>query len=266
MNKRQILCALLAIVLLVCAVKLGRYAWESYQITRRNQEIQQIAQPTAAPEATAAPVEIPIDFAALQQQNPDIYAWIEAPFCEEGMPILRHPTEDDYYLNHTVDHKSGLPGSLYTQQCNAADFSDFNTVIYGHNMKNGTMFGHLKWYRDPEYLAEHRDIVVYTPTEKRVYRVFAAVVYSDAHILGKYNLFAEDTDKIQFLESLSQTGDPASQVLDDIPVDENNQLLTLSTCVGGRPRNRFLVVAAYCGDGIEEAAEATPAPTATAAP
>lgn len=262
MKKRQILQGVLGLLLLVCVGYLGMYAWKNYQTAQLNQQVQELAHPTMEPVPTEKPVEIPIDFAALQEKNPDIYAWIELPCCEEGMPILHHPTEDDYYLNHTVDKKSGLPGSLYTQQWNTLDFSDFNTIIYGHNMKNGSMFGHLKWYRDPEYLADNRDIVIYTPTDKRVYRIFAAVVYSDAHIPSKYNGFTETKDRIEFLESLSKTGDAVSQVLDDVQVDENSQLLTLSTCVGGRPNNRYLVVAAYCGE--EPLSTPTPQPTPSA--
>ena len=142
----------------------------------------------------------------------------------------------------------GLPGSIYTESGNARDFSDFNTVLYGHNMKNGTMFGSLKQYRDPDFLAQHRTILIYTPTEKRVYRVFAAVVYSDEHILTSFDLTAAE-ERRRFLASLSETGSSASQVLDDVDVTEYSRLLTLSTCIGSQPNNRYLVVAVYTGAG-----------------
>ena len=72
----------------------------------------------------------PIDFAKLQEQNPDVYAWIDIPGTNVNYPILQHPTDDVYYLDHTIDGTAGLPGSIYTESCNYKDFSDFNTVIY----------------------------------------------------------------------------------------------------------------------------------------
>ena len=205
------------------------------------------AQP-AKPAPSAAPVEVPIDFALLQDTDANIYAWLEIPGTAVAYPVAQHPTDDVYYLNHTIESVEGLPGSIYTESGNARDFSDFNTVLYGHNMKNGTMFGSLKQYRDPDFLAQHRTILIYTPTEKRVYRVFAAVVYSDEHILTSFDLTAAE-ERRRFLASLSETGSSASQVLDDVDVTEDSRLLTLSTCIGSQPNNRYLVVAVYTGAG-----------------
>ena len=84
--------------------------------------------------------EIPIDFASLKETNPDIYAWIEIPDTNVNYPIVQSADDDSYYLNHTIDGQEGYPGSIYTEKVNAKDFSDFNTVIYGHDMKDGSMF------------------------------------------------------------------------------------------------------------------------------
>lgn len=192
-------------------------------------------------------VEIPIDFEALWAINPDVYAWIEIPGTEIAYPILQHPSDDAYYLDHTIEGVEGYPGSLYTELCDAKDFSDFNTVIYGHNMKDRSMFGSLKDYRDVDFLAEHREIIIYTPTEKRVYQIFAAVVYDDRYIPGTYN-----DDKVEdrqaFLDSLSETRDLNSQVLDDVEVTTDSQIISLCTCIGGQPNNRYMIEAVYVGE------------------
>lgn len=192
-------------------------------------------------------VEIPIDFEALWAINPDVYAWIEIPGTEIAYPILQHPSDDAYYLDHTIEGVEGYPGSLYTELCDAKDFSDFNTVIYGHNMKDRSMFGSLKDYRDADFLAEHREIIIYTPTEKRVYQIFAAVVYDDRYIPGTYN-----DDKVEdrqaFLDSLSETRDLNSQVLDDVEVTTDSQIISLCTCIGGQPNNRYMIEAVYVGE------------------
>lgn len=84
-----------------------------------------------------------VDFAALWEQNEDVYAWITVPGTLVDYPVLQHPSDDEYYLHHTIDHVEGLPGSIYSETVNAKDFTDMNTILYGHNMKNDTMFGSL---------------------------------------------------------------------------------------------------------------------------
>ena len=74
------------------------------------------------------------DFGQLHEQNQDIYAWIVVPGTQVDYPLLQSET-DNYYLDYNLDHSKGYPGCIYTNQCNRKDFSDYNTVLYGHNMK-----------------------------------------------------------------------------------------------------------------------------------
>ena len=86
------------------------------------------------------PLLAPIGFYEAQEINSDAYAWIEIKDTNIHYPILQHESDDAYYLNHRIDGVAGYPGSIYTERVNAKDFSDYNTVVYGHNMKNKTMF------------------------------------------------------------------------------------------------------------------------------
>lgn len=183
---------------------------------------------------------IPIDFAALKETNADIYAWIDIPDTNIHYPIVQSPTDDSYYLNHTIEGVEGYPGSIYTERLNAKDFSDFNTVIYGHDMKDGTMFKDLHKYEDAEFFSQHDEIVIYTETEKKVYKVFAAIVYDDRHILYHYDN-QDVEDRKAFLQSLYESRNMKNQIRSDVSVDENSHIITLSTCIGGQPENRFLV-------------------------
>lgn len=187
------------------------------------------------------PVEIPVDFAELKEQNEDIYAWIRIADTVVDYPVVQHPSDDSYYLEYTVDHKKGLPGSLYTESLNAKDFSDYNTVIYGHNMKNGTMFGDLSRYKDAEYMKAHNQIQVYTPEHIYTYQIFAAVTYSNCHLLKVYDFTAESS-RTRFLESLSEVRNLSSYIDDSVSVTAQDRILTLSTCTG-RNDERFLVEA-----------------------
>ena len=98
------------------------------------------AETETASEETAI---IPVKFGELQSVNPDVYAWITVPGTEIDYPILQHPSDNSYYLMHNIDGSYGYPGCIYTENLNSKDFTDNNTVIYGHNMKNGSMFAQL---------------------------------------------------------------------------------------------------------------------------
>ncbi len=243
--------------LLAAAAAVGYAAFYYTSLARKKDSYERLQQrvvsasaaaPAASPAETEAPAaDIPIDFAQLRRENPDAYAWIVIPDTQVNYPILQSATDNRYYLDHTIDGASGYPGSIYSENTDAQDFSDFNTILYGHNMKDGSMFGGLKQYRDPEYLQAHRDITVYTPTEKRVYRIFAAVVYSDAYIPAAYDEATEE-GRSTFLESLKNTHSISSQYFDDVPVDSSSRILTLSTCIGGQPNHRYLIEAVYVED------------------
>ena len=193
------------------------------------------------PPAEEEKPEIPIDFAGLQSTNPEIYAWIRIPDTEVDYPMVQRPEDDTYYLSHTVEGAEGLPGSIFTESLNKRDFTDPNTVIYGHDMRDGTMFGHLKKYMDSSYMEEHPLIYIYTPEHIYTYQVFAAVTYDNRHILRSFD-FAQETQYQEFLDSLRDARSMASYVRDDISVSTENRILTLSTC-NGNEQQRFLVEA-----------------------
>ena len=126
--------------------------------------------------------ELPIDFASLQQINPEIYAWIRIPDTNVDYPILQREDEDQsFYLDHDMYGEEQKAGSIYTECYNSKDFTDPNTIIYGHNMKSGMMFGGLKKYLDEDYYNEHKTIHFSTLYEDRKYEVVAVCLSKDAY-------------------------------------------------------------------------------------
>lgn len=164
--------------------------------------------------------EIPIDFASLKETNPDIYAWIEIPDTNVNYPIVQSADDDSYYLNHTIDGQEGYPGSIYTEKVNAKDFSDFNTVIYGHDMKDGSMFKDLHKFEDADFFEQHDKVTIYTENECKTYRIFAAVVYDDRHLMYSFDN-NNISDRKAFLESLSESRSLKNQFRSGVEVDEN---------------------------------------------
>ena len=96
----------------------------------------------------------PVDFAGMWETNEDVYAWITVPGTVIDYPILQHATDNTYYLNYNIDGSYGYPGCIYTENMNSKEFTDNNTVIYGHNMKNGTMFAGLHKFEDAAFSME----------------------------------------------------------------------------------------------------------------
>lgn len=206
------------------------------QMQETNEKLEQEIEKTEPDEEA---VVIPIDFATLQQQNKDIYAWIRIEGTVVDYPIAQHPEDDSYYLNHTVEGKKGLPGSIYTENYNKTDFTDRNTLIYGHDMKNGSMFGDLSKYKDSAYMQEHRQILIYTPEHIYTYQVFAAITYDNRHIMYSFD-FSTEEGMQEFLDSLAGVRNMASYLDTSIEVTSADKMITLSTCTGNSSQ-RLLV-------------------------
>lgn len=182
-----------------------------------------------------------LDFEELQAEvNEDIYAWIYVPETNIDDPIVQHPTDDSYYLNYNLDGSKGYPGGIYTEgSCNGKDFSDRMTVIYGHNMINGSGFGSLHNFEKETVFEESRYIFIYLPDDIMVYEIFAAYEGSSAHII--YNHAWDDESWVQYLgDTLLLTGDK-DRAVDFYEFEADDLVLTLSTCIRNSPNQRYLV-------------------------
>lgn len=187
--------------------------------------------------------ENPVNFTLLKQQNSDIYAWIRIPNTKIDYPVLQNPdpkdSEDEFYLHHDENKKYRFAGSIYSQKGNSTDFSDRNTILYGHNMLNGSMFQNLHKFRNADFFNSNETIYIYTPGHILTYKIFAAYKYDDRHILNAFNF---SDDKV-FSEYLDYVKNPKSMIVNkrDVDLDLNSKLLTLSTCIGNEGNYRYLV-------------------------
>lgn len=190
-----------------------------------------------------------IDFGALQaEENGDIYAWITVPGTPIDYPVLQHPEVADYYLGHNLDGSKGYPGCIYSELYNSREWDDPNTVLYGHNMKNGSMFASLHRFADPEFFGENRYIYIYTEDKIRVYRIFAAYEFSNAHLLLGFDLNDPDNFTSYIGGVLAHDG-LGDNIDPEVTVTNEDKLLTLSTCISNKPNNRYLVQAKLVAEG-----------------
>lgn len=103
-------------------------------------------------------------------------------------PILQASTgeDDDFYLHRDIRKNTHLPGCIYTRRANRKDLSDRLTVLYGHNMINGSMFGTLRKFEDADFFKNHKEFYIYMPQKILKYRIVAYMIQDDTDILERY--------------------------------------------------------------------------------
>lgn len=248
MKKRKIIALICLGLGLTCgAIGIYKYIeeknagkeYEKLQQEVVKEEPKPVEKPEPEPEPT---VEIPIDFAALQQQNPDVYAWIQVPGTEVDYPILQSSNDNTYYLNHTIDGEEKKEGAIFTENYNTKTFEDPNTVIYGHDMKNGSMFQSIHKYMDRSFFDNNRDIVIYMPNQIFRYKIFAAYLTDNRHLLMNYNFWSKDEYQ-QYLNSIFSMRDMNAFIDTSMEVTNEDKIITLSTCYAGISTQRYLVQA-----------------------
>lgn len=175
-----------------------------------------------------------IDLASLQELNSDAVGWIEIPDTAISYPLV-HTTDNTYYLTHTFDKKSNRSGSIFIETSNATDFSDLHTIIYGHNMKNGSMFAGLKNYDTKSYAEAHPYIYVDLADGSHCYQIFSAHEADETDITYTIGYRANDT-YASFLDSLKN----ASLYDTGVEVTQDDSVITLSTCTKNGEK-RFVV-------------------------
>lgn len=185
----------------------------------------------------------PVDFAQLKEINAELYAWIRIPGTQIDYPIAQRQGEDQsFYLHHDMYQNPRFSGCIYSENLNKQDFTDPVTVLYGHNMKNGSMFQNLHKFRKQEFFDEHQYIYVYTPEKTYIYQIFAVYPYDDRHILKSFD-FSDEQVLADYLNECQNPHSMEALVRSDVELTTDTPILTLSTCIGGRTEERLLVQA-----------------------
>ena len=192
----------------------------------------------------------PINFAALKEQNEDVCAWIkfDGEDIDVDYPIVRAGEEkvEDYYLRRDLEGKYSTGGTVYIQKMNSIDFSDPCALVYGHNMRNLTMFGTLKYLRDKEVFDRNEFFYIYTPGHILKYAIKSAFVYDDRHIMYSFD-FSTEYGFNAFSEEASNPKSLIKNVREDVEIKSDSKLVVLSTCTN-IDSERYLVVGVLTED------------------
>lgn len=176
-----------------------------------------------------------LDLDALQAVNPQVIGWIRIPDSPIDYPILQGQ-DNDYYLNHTWDGKQNAVGSIFLEHRNNPDLTDFNTILYGHNMNDGSMFAAIRRYNTQWYWERHP--YVYLVTEQGVFRYEVFSAYESSTEGTAYGLsFHQSETKATFLSTAIRL----SAADQGIRPELTDRVLTLSTCSGLGYSSRWVV-------------------------
>jgi len=209
--------------------------------------------PTPEPTPEPEPVELPwqeapvegdanmdtlaqTDLAALKGVNEDVLAWIEIPGTGIAYPVMQGE-DNDFYLNHTWKKEANSGGSIFMEQWNTSDFTDYNTIIYGHRRKNGTMFAPLRFFNEEEHWRAHPYIYIVDDNGVHRYEIFAAYEAPVKSVV--YRLSFDEEAKQELLDFALEHSVIDTGVVPHI----SDRILTLSTCTGNGHTHRWVVQA-----------------------
>ena len=194
------------------------------------------------PAGSAPSVVLPaVDFESLRESGPDIIGWLNLPDTVINYPVTQ-ADDNEYYLHHLYDGTYNKVGCLFADYENKADFSDRNPIIYGHNMRDGSMFAVLNEYDEQSYFDTHKQMYLVTPEGGYLCEIFAAFVAKPSESgsdTSPWRLsWKDDGAYTTWLTAMAER----SVVETDVTVTSSDKVLTLSTCTPGGA-SRFIVMA-----------------------
>lgn len=165
-----------------------------------------------------------IDLSALREINPEVVGWIRIPDTKINYPIVQGE-DNEFYLKNTWEKKRNYAGAIYMECRNQPDFTDFNTIVYGHNMKNDAMFGQLGNFKRQKYWEEHPYVYIRTDDDVFRYEIFSTY---EANIGDPpYGLsFYQKKTRVAFLDYAKEN----NMIETGIEPKNADRILTLSTC------------------------------------
>lgn len=180
-----------------------------------------------------APIDV--NFDALFEENSDVVGWL---YCEDTVinyPIVQGP-DNNYYLDKLLNKAYNICGTLFIDYRNNRDFSHYQNIIYGHKMKNGSMFGSIPGYKKQAYYEEHP--VMYLLTPEQNYKVVLIAGYVVPSNASAY-MIAENAEE---RDALIERARAKSTFQADVEILETDRLLTMSTCVTDYQNARYMLL------------------------
>ena len=217
--------------------KKSRQVYESLQ----NEFVETQETEDTEPNLTTQPIEtvetapITIDFNSLLEKNKDIVGWIYCQDTPINYPVAQ-AENNEYYLRRDLNGKYLVSGTVFVDHRNGIIGEDSNYILYGHNMKDGTMFSSLSKYKEQSYYDKHPILYYLTPTADYKIELYAGIVFKRDALIYVPN--PDETEFSTFLHKAKSN----STFNSDIEINENDMLITLSTCSYEYNNARYIVI------------------------
>ncbi len=250
------------ILIIVLAVCVGLFVYSGLNLIKINKEYKEardyydelsetyvsVAQEAEEDDVTADAVEvddsavekevcpITVDFNNLLATNKDVCAWIYSPDTVINYVVVQGE-DNNNYLHHKLDGTYNASGTLFIDCECSPNFSGANTIIYGHNMKDGSMFASLHNYVDQSYYDAHPVMYISTPSgdyKLEIFSCFTCDFDADTYTLS----FASEAEYSSFLNKMVSQ----SNVKTNVSVDSSERIVTLSTCTYEYDNARYVVM------------------------
>ena len=196
------------------------------------------------PEVKKHPEKLP-QYREMSGKYLQLYGWLQIPDTQIDLPVMRPESDRDFYLHHDFTGAESAEGALFVDAESSLWPQDGNTVIYGHNMKNGHIFGTLKMYGDADFFREHREIHFDTLYETGVYEAAAVLktrILNEDETGFRYYRFFQYGNEKEFQKCRNFVEENRLFETDSM-LQYGDQILMLSTCEYSQENGRLVVVA-----------------------
>ncbi|MDE7247244.1 MAG: class B sortase [Lachnospiraceae bacterium] len=205
--------------------------------------------------ATESAADSQINFTALKEENPNIFAWLYIPDTRIDCPVLQDSQTDDFYSNHNAFREDDAHGAVYIELANVTNMCDFNTVLHGNSPEKPDSrkaesypFADLYNFANPTFFDEHEKIYLYLDGNKLTYEVFAAYEQENTSLIRDYD-FTDYIGCLMFLNDLYSNRDLSMNLRDGWSfITPYHFLITLTAHKEGDPDHQFVVVAVLTQD------------------
>ena len=178
---------------------------------------------------------IAVDFNALLSQNKDVVGWLYCENTPVNYPIVQSD-DNDYYLRRMLNGKYNIAGTVFMDYRCHSDYSSLNTIIYGHNMKNDSMFGTFTDYKSQEYYDEHPIIWLLTPEVN--YKIELMAGYVTPSDSDAYSEFVSQEELYEYIQEAKKK----STFFSPLTCSSEDRIVTLSTCSYEYDAARYVLV------------------------
>lgn len=213
MNKwRRWLEALLFLLMLAALFTLGKRGFDTWKQKRQEEELRELSrqqetmeetqQEIVIEEETEPPYESPIDFSALREINPDIVAWVEIPGTRIDYPVVQ-ADNNETYLHRSFEGEESSAGAIYLDCDSDSDFMGKHSILYGHHMKNGSMFAEIVKFKEKTFFQEHREVILYLPDRELHLKTIAAL-YGDASGEKRRTVFSDQESFNRYVDEMTK--------------------------------------------------------------